>query len=212
LGDDLSSLERYELAEIVFQFAQRVAEAANGLAAHRSGCDAPFQKGFVRARNRFVVIVVGSGLDAGESPPVDGRNFVDLRAAAAPFAIEYPGVVVAKPEFIENRLHNYPRRCRQNLRISSTASSITSALISSAGRKRIEFSPERSVKTPRSKKPCQNCSRVLASGKSKARNRPRPRAAEISGSSRCNSRSRSRKYATTFAAFSTRCSSSIMRR
>src|SRR5947207_3257726 len=68
----------------------------------------------------------------------------------------------------------------QNSRISSIASSITPAVISSAGRKRIEFSPERRVKTPRSKKPCQNSSRVFGSGKSKARNNPRPRAAEIS--------------------------------
>src|SRR5207245_10698719 len=115
-----------------------------------------------------------------QSTPIHRGYFVELRAAAAPFAIEYPAVVVANPEFIENRLHNYPRRCRQNLRISSTASSITSALILSAGRNRIEFSPERRVKTPRSKKPCQNCSRVFASGRSNARNNPRPRAAEIS--------------------------------
>ena len=60
------------------------------------------------------------------------------------------------------------------------ASSITSPVISSAGRNRIEFSPERSVRTPRSKKPFQNSSRVFASGRSKARNSPRPRAAEIS--------------------------------
>ena len=35
------------------------------------------------------------------------------------------------------------RLCRQYLRINSTASSITSVVTSSAGRKRIEFSPER---------------------------------------------------------------------
>src|SRR6059036_400099 len=52
----------------------------------------------------------------------------------------------------------------QNSRISSIASSITPAVTSSAGRKRIEFSPERRVKTPRSKKPCQNSSRVFGSG------------------------------------------------
>src|SRR4029453_17406303 len=103
-------------------------------------------------------------------------------------------------------------RFRQNFRIASIASSITSAVISRGGRNRIEFSPDRSVSTPRSKKPFQNSSRVFASGRSKARNNPRPRAAEIRGSSCCKARSCSRKYPPTFPAFSTRCSFSMMRR
>ena len=89
----------------MFQFTQRVAEAANRLAAHRSGCDAPFQKGLMRAIDRFLVIVGGSGADAGESPPVDGRNFVKRRAAAAPFAIEHAGVVVGETQFFQRCFH-----------------------------------------------------------------------------------------------------------
>ena len=36
-GDDLSGLQGYELAELVFQFAQRIAKATNSLAAHGPG-------------------------------------------------------------------------------------------------------------------------------------------------------------------------------
>src|SRR5205809_324707 len=199
-GDDFSGLKSHKLAELMFRLAQCVTETTNRLAADRPGRDAPFQKCFVRAGDRTVVIFIGCCAHAGESSPVDRRNFVDLRAAAPPFTVEHAGVLVRKPQFFERCFHvirfnastlqpSYLGLCRQYLRITSIASSITSAVISSAGRKRSEFSPERSVKTPRSKKPCQNSSRVLASGKSKARNRPRPRAAESSGSSRCKSRS-----------------------
>src|SRR5262249_18235756 len=168
--------------------------------AYRSRCDAPFQKGFARARKRFLVIVGRSGADTGDSAPIDRRNFLNRRAAAAPFAIKDAGVVVGETQFFERCFHvirfntstlqpYYLRLCRQNLRINSVASSIASAVMSSAGRKRIEFSPERSVKTPRSKNPCQNSSRVFGSGRSNARNTPRPRAAVMSGSSVCRSRS-----------------------
>src|SRR4029077_8223000 len=85
--------------------AQRVAEAPNRLAAHRSGGDAPFQKGFVRARNCSVVIVGGSGPDAGESPPVDRRNLVKHRTTAVPFAIENTDVVVGETQFFERCFH-----------------------------------------------------------------------------------------------------------
>ena len=49
-GDNLAGLERDELAEVVLQFAQSVAELPNGFAAHRAGRDAPFQKSFLSAR------------------------------------------------------------------------------------------------------------------------------------------------------------------
>src|SRR5205085_3529882 len=106
---------------------------------------------------------------------------VDLRAAARPFAIEDACVVLAEREFFEDRLHDY-FRFRQYCRIKPIASSTTWAVISSAGRKRIERSPERNVSTPRSNKPFQNRSRVSPSGKSNARNNPRPRTAVIIGS------------------------------
>ena len=61
-----------------------------------------------------------------------------------------------------------------------------SAVISSAGRNRMEILTERNARTPKSKKPFQNSSRVSGSGRSKARNSPRPRAAEMVGSSRCS--------------------------
>jgi hypothetical protein len=41
-GDDFPGLERHELAELVFQFTQRVAKATNSLAADRSRRCAPF--------------------------------------------------------------------------------------------------------------------------------------------------------------------------
>src|SRR4030095_5397261 len=187
--DDLPSLQRDQLTELVFQFAQGVAKTANGLAAHWPGRDAPFKKRFLRSCNCLVVIFVRSRAHAGESLSINRRDFVDLGATSAPFAAEDAGIVIGQAEFIKNCLHAYLRRCLQNLRINSIASSITSAVISSGGRKRIEFSPERSVRTPRSKNPFQNCSRGFGSGRSKARKRPRPRAAEIAVSSRCRSRS-----------------------
>src|SRR6266480_1198134 len=213
-GDNFSGLERDELAELVFQVAQCVAKTANSVAAHRTRSRTPFQERFLSTRNRLVVIIIRCGTHTCDSPPINRRNLVDLRSATAPFAIEDAFVNFSKTELFENRLHNLnggiPRlrdavrqssarravapyqnyfRLRQNCRIASIASSITSAVMSSGGRNRIEFSPERSVSTPRSKKPFQNCTRVFASGKSKARNSPRPRAAEISGSSFCRSRS-----------------------
>src|SRR4029434_227215 len=106
LGDDFPGLQRHKLAELMFQFTQRVTEAANRLAAHRSGCDAPFQKGFVRERDRFAVIVVGGGVHAAEPLPVDRRNFVNPSAAAAPLAIEHASVYVRETKFIEERLHS----------------------------------------------------------------------------------------------------------
>ena len=52
--DNFAGLERNELTEIVLEIAQRVTETANGIAANRSGRDAPFQKCFMRATDRPV--------------------------------------------------------------------------------------------------------------------------------------------------------------
>src|SRR5439155_10540731 len=70
-GDDLSGLQRDQLTKLVFQFAQRVAETANGLAAHRSGRDAPFRKRFLRACDRLLVILVRSCPYACDSTSID---------------------------------------------------------------------------------------------------------------------------------------------
>src|SRR5437660_8044203 len=213
-GDNFSGLEGDELPELVFQFAQCVAKTANSVAAHRTRSRTPFQERFLSTRNRLVVIIIRRGTHTCDSPSINRRNLFDLCTTTAPFAIEDAIVYVSEAKLFENRLHNLsggiPRlrdagrqssarpavapyqnyfRLRQNCRIDSIASSITSVVMSSGGRNRIEFSPERSVSTPRSKKPFQNASRVLASGRSKARNSPRPRAAEISASSFCRSRS-----------------------
>ena len=55
-GDDFPGLERHQLAELMFQFAQRIAQAANSFTAHRSRRDTPLQKRFLRARDRSIVI------------------------------------------------------------------------------------------------------------------------------------------------------------
>src|SRR5437762_2916694 len=212
IGDNFAGFERHQLAERVFHFAQSVAEAANGFATDGSRRSAPFQKRFLRARNCRVVVIARSSLHGGEFPTINWRDFVDLAAAATPFPAKDARIFPGDAEFLENGLHDYLRRRRQYLRISSVASSRTPAVRSSAGRKRIELSPERRVSRPRSKKPFQNSSRVFGSGRSNARNSPRPRAAEIIGSSRCKSRSWARKYVPTFAALSTRRSSSIIRK
>src|SRR6516225_12121224 len=89
----------------MFKFTQRIAQTADCFAAHWSGCDAPLHKSFMRTRNRFVVIVVRSGTDAGKPPPVDRRNFLNCNATAAPFAIEHAGVVVGETKFFERCFH-----------------------------------------------------------------------------------------------------------
>ena len=52
LSDDFSRLDRDQLPEFVLEFAQRVTKLT-----HRSGRNTPFQKRFLRARDRLVVIV-----------------------------------------------------------------------------------------------------------------------------------------------------------
>src|SRR5438105_8872744 len=177
-GDNFSGLERNELTKLVFQFAERVSQTANSVAANGPGSLSPFLKSFLRARNRRFVIVVRRRANAGELCSINRRDLVDLRAAAAPLAVEDAGIFLAEREFFEHRLHCY-FRFRQYCRIESIASSTTFAVMSSAGRKRIEQSPDRNVSTPRSNNPFQNLSRVSPSGRSNARNNPRPRTAVI---------------------------------
>src|SRR4029077_13350632 len=71
LSDDFSSLERDQLAELVFQFAQCVAKTANSVTAHGTGSGTPFQKRVMRARNRLVVIVIRCGAYAGDSASIN---------------------------------------------------------------------------------------------------------------------------------------------
>src|SRR3984893_11460252 len=171
----------------MFRVAQRVAQTSNCFPADRSGCDAPFQKCFLRARDCLFKILFGCGVNAGQAPAINGRDLVDLRTAATPFTAKGARIFVGDAELLENRLHDYLQR-RQYLRIKSTASSTTSSVVSSAGRKRIDCSPERNVSTPRSNKPFHISSRVFASGRSKARNIPRPRTALTKSNSLCKAR------------------------
>src|SRR5690348_473204 len=91
-GDDLSSLERDELPKLVLELAQRVAETANGFAAHRPRRGTPFEKRFLRASDRLVVIVIRCGTDTGKSSSIDWRNLVDLCATTTPLTVEDAGV------------------------------------------------------------------------------------------------------------------------
>src|SRR6266545_3638011 len=95
-SDDLTSLERDQLAELVFQFAQCVTQATNGLTAHRTRSRTPFQKRFLSTRNRLVIIVIRCGAYAGDSASINWRNLVDLCTATAPFAIKDAVVYVSK--------------------------------------------------------------------------------------------------------------------
>ena len=69
------------------------------------GRGTPFQKRFMRTCNRLVVIVVRCGAHTGDSTAINRRNLVDLRAAAAPFAIEDAIVYISETKLFENRLH-----------------------------------------------------------------------------------------------------------
>src|SRR4029077_1501602 len=83
LRDDLSSLECYELPELMFRFPERVAETANGLAADRPGRITPFQKRFLRTGDGRFVIVVGRRVHARQFASIDRGDLVDLAASAA---------------------------------------------------------------------------------------------------------------------------------
>src|SRR5262249_17019180 len=94
-----------QLPKLMFEFPQGVTQTTNCVSPNWARRYAPFQKCFLRARDRFVVIVVGSRADAGQSSPVDRRNLFDLRAAPAPFAVKNAGVFVREPQFFQNCFH-----------------------------------------------------------------------------------------------------------
>src|SRR5438477_6777380 len=121
-GDNFSGLERDELAELVFHFAQCVAKTANSVTAHRTRSGTPFQERFLSTRNRLVVIIIRCGTHTCDSPPVNRRNLVDLCSVTAPFAIEDAIVYVSEAKLFENRLHNLSGgipRLRDTVRQSS---------------------------------------------------------------------------------------------
>ena len=55
----------------------------------------------MRARDRLVVIIGGSSAHAGQFLAIDRRDFVNLRAASAPFAVKDASVFVSQTEFLE---------------------------------------------------------------------------------------------------------------
>ena len=70
-ADDFPGFESDELAELVLQIAQGVAQTAHSFAADRSWRKPPFQKCLVRASDRRFVIFIGSGANAGQFSPID---------------------------------------------------------------------------------------------------------------------------------------------
>ena len=92
--------------QIGLRLAQRVAELADGFAANRAGRGAPFQKCFLRARDRRVRNPrrTQSERCASNFPSI-GEIFSIDRAAAAPFAVKDAGVFLSETEFLEDCLH-----------------------------------------------------------------------------------------------------------
>src|SRR4029077_12670071 len=101
-GDDFPGLERDELAELMFQLAQRVSQTPNSVATDGPRSFSPFLERFLRARDRFFVIFVRRSANAGKFFSVDRRDLVDLCATPGPFAVEYSCVVLAQREFLEH--------------------------------------------------------------------------------------------------------------
>jgi len=127
----------------MFEFTQRVARRRTVSARIGRGCDAPFHKGFVRARKLLLVVVGSSGADAGESPPSIG----EILSNVGPPPRHSPStrrVVVGETQFFQRCFH-MKRLKGSALRPSSLcvaadricaaipiASSITSGVMSSA--------------------------------------------------------------------------------
>src|SRR5438094_10640792 len=61
----------------------------------------------MRTRDRFFVIIRGSSAHAGQFLSIDRRDFVNLRATPAPFAVEDTSVVVSQTEFLSYRCHRW---------------------------------------------------------------------------------------------------------
>ncbi len=96
---NFAGLEGDELTKLVFQFAQRISQTPDGVAANWPWRNAPFQKRFLCARDRLVVIISRRGANARQFLSINGRDFVDLRAATTPLTVKDAGVVVGEPEF-----------------------------------------------------------------------------------------------------------------
>src|SRR5437016_14673660 len=87
----------------MFRVTQRVAQTSNCFSAHRSRCEAPFQKCFLRARDCLFIIPIGCGANAGQAPAINWRDLVDLRTAATPFSAENARIFVGDAERSEER-------------------------------------------------------------------------------------------------------------
>ena len=101
-GDDFAGLERDELAEIVTSASRkRVAELADGFAAHRAGRDAPFLETLpARARSPCRNPPPRRCGHCASNLPSIGENFSMIGAAAAPFAAKDAVVFVGEAEFL----------------------------------------------------------------------------------------------------------------
>src|SRR5436305_2906684 len=74
-GNDLAGLERDELTELRFQFAQGVPELTHGFAADWSRRNAPFLEGLLCARNRLLVFGARRRSDTRQKFAVDRPTF-----------------------------------------------------------------------------------------------------------------------------------------
>src|SRR5436305_9129849 len=97
-GDDLAGLERDELAELRFQFAQGVPELTHGFAADWSRRNAPFLEGLLGGCDRLLVFRVCRRPDTRQKFAVDRRKFFDDRSTASPIAVEDAGIFRADSE------------------------------------------------------------------------------------------------------------------
>src|SRR5438132_12609246 len=61
----------------------------------------------MRTRDRLFGIIRGSSAHTGQFLPIDRRDFVNLRATPAPFAVEDTSVVVSQTEFLLYRCHRW---------------------------------------------------------------------------------------------------------
>src|SRR5437899_2037004 len=76
-GQNFAGLDGYKAAELLFEFAQGVAKAANGLSTNRRGHSAPFQECVVGALNGALVIIGGRQTDLGDWFAIDRRGWFD---------------------------------------------------------------------------------------------------------------------------------------
>src|SRR5688572_29612217 len=98
-------------------------------------------------------VILGGGLShGGDSAAIDGRNLLQGAATADPFAEKNAGVLLVQTKPFQQRVHaarwRGVRSCRHCTRNRSMATATVSAVRSSAGRNRIERSPQRMVSKP----------------------------------------------------------------